>query len=163
MSMDNPRTHAEREAAQRADEAAADEILRRYTLEMDAILMDTRAHILNQDTPPRHRHLCPQCGAAWIHELDRCPHGIYHGCDTCRPYDPGDDEAAWLPMAGGSGAPRCPDCGESGVARDCEPCVVVTEHTHPCPTCRHERSCACTTFVPGEPLECATCSNCRGW
>lgn len=37
------------------------------------------------------------------------------------------------------------------------------EHTHPCPTCRHDRSCACTTFTPGEPLECATCSNCRGW
>jgi hypothetical protein len=46
------------DCAQRADEAelhtdaaAADEILRRYTLEMDAVLMDTRAHILNHDTP----------------------------------------------------------------------------------------------------------------
>jgi hypothetical protein len=37
------------------------------------------------------------------------------------------------------------------------------EHTHPCPTCHHDRSCTCATFVPSEPLECATCSNCRGW
>jgi hypothetical protein len=41
--------------------------------------------------------------------------------------------------------------------------ALATEHTHPCPTCRHDRSCTCTVFVPGDPLECATCSNCRGW
>jgi hypothetical protein len=30
------------------------------------------------------------------------------------------------PMAGGTEAPRCPDCGESVAARDCEPCVLAT-------------------------------------
>jgi hypothetical protein len=29
-------------------------------------------------------------------------------------------------QAGGSEAPRCPDCGESVAARDCEPCVLAT-------------------------------------
>jgi ribosomal protein S27AE len=49
-------------------------------------------------------------------------------------------------QAGGSEAPRCPDCGESVAARDCEPCVLVTlppmagrsedEPMHPCRHCR---------------------------
>lgn len=38
-----------------------------------------------------------------------------------------------------------------------------TPHTHPCPTCHHARSCACTTVAPGTPQECGTCANCRGW
>jgi hypothetical protein len=92
------------------------------------------------------------------------------------------------PMAGGDGPgatlqePRCAICRERPVNPDdgvlCDPCFAhynshgddpcpacppFTEHTHPCPNCRHDRSCACTVFVPGEPLECATCSNCRGW
>jgi hypothetical protein len=108
--MDNPRTHAEREAAQRADEAAwlptAVVAPTCFYCEHhgDGVVPATRQITFVDNDTPR---------AEWI-------------CDACA--------RAYFP-----------------------------EHTHPCPTCRHARSCTCTVFVPGEPLECATCSNCRGW
>jgi hypothetical protein len=95
--------------------------------------------------------------AEWV--CDDCAHTYFpehtHPCAICktRPVNPDDGVL-------------CDSCFahyNSHGDDPCPTCPPFAEHTHPCPTCHHDRSCACTVFVPGEPLECATCSNCRGW
>jgi hypothetical protein len=157
MSMDNPRTHAEREAAQRADE---------------------------------HSQCCAVCNTPFTYctpetreQSIYCTAVCWGHCDACPPRSWRETYRAMQGAAQRADeADRCAICKERPVNPDdgvlCDPCFAhynshgddpcptcppFTEHTHPCPTCHHARSCTCTVFAPGEPLECATCSNCRGW
>jgi hypothetical protein len=170
--MDNPRTHAEREAAQRADEAELQASLLATLPPMDGgagAYVDTMSAWFDEHYPPT-----PAGDPAYVEKFPPMagssgePRCIVCGCAPVMMH--GGDFLTGQPLP--AVPPVCEDCWpryeHEQMPADCTcpdhaPTAPPTEHTHHCPTCRHDRSCACTVFTPGEPLECATCSNCRGW
>jgi hypothetical protein len=173
MSMDNPRTHAERDAAMRADPHYHEG---RPSVH---VIGKGRKALVAVYCPAGHVYTSTRMqdwAGSWLeaklgdkHWTVQCigtlPEGwrgpIMGGAPT-----PADDPAgpgATREQAGDEMSPRVAEAILDFMVADLTlRGIIPTEHTHPCPTCHQARPCTGTGCADG-PRECTTCSNCRGW